>query len=155
MHLFFAQVNIARMLVPLDHPQMADFVNNTTRINALAKQCPGFVWRWKEEEDVQNANDIFNDDFIIVNMSVWESRESVMAFTYQTAHVDIYKRRKEWFSKMKSIHMACWYTQKPDITLQEAKERLQYLNQIGESPYAFTFKSNFTAEESLRYIRKT
>jgi len=47
----FAQVNIARMLVPLDHPQMADFVNSTDRINTIAEKSPGFIWRWKEEED--------------------------------------------------------------------------------------------------------
>ena len=32
-----AQLNIARMLKPLDHPIMADFVNNLDRINAIAE----------------------------------------------------------------------------------------------------------------------
>ncbi len=40
-----AQVNIARMLAPIDSPAMADFVNNLDRINNIAEKNPGFVWR--------------------------------------------------------------------------------------------------------------
>ena len=39
-----AQVNIARMRAPLDHPLMTDFVAQLDRINALADATPGFVW---------------------------------------------------------------------------------------------------------------
>ena len=40
-----AQINIARMLAPIDHAVMADFVAQLLPINALAEQSPGFVWR--------------------------------------------------------------------------------------------------------------
>jgi len=40
-----AQINIARILAPLDDPIMAEFVANLERINALADAAPGFVWR--------------------------------------------------------------------------------------------------------------
>src|SRR5437667_9885247 len=40
-----AQVNIARMRAPLDHPIMIDFVAQLDRINTLADATPGFVWR--------------------------------------------------------------------------------------------------------------
>jgi len=151
---FFAQVNIARMIVPLDHPQMADFVNNTSRINAIAEKSPGFLWRWNEEEGSSDAVEIFEDPNLVVNMSVWKSRDLLIEFTYHSDHVAIYKRKNEWFSKMKSMHMACWYTDKMGITLAEAKERLDYLNEFGETPYAFTFKSKFTPEDAQRYLRK-
>lgn len=151
---FFAQVNVARMVVPLDHPQMADFVNNTSRINAIAEKSPGFLWRWIEEEETSNAVEIFGDPNFVVNMSVWESRKSLMDFTYHSDHVAIYKRKNEWFSKMKSMHMACWYTDQVRITLSEAKDRLDHLNEFGETPYAFTFKSKYTAEDAQKYLRK-
>lgn len=87
-------------------------------------------------------------------MSVWKSRELLMEFTYRSDHVAIYKRKNEWFSKMKSMYMACWYTDKEVITLAEAKERLDYLNEYEETPYAFTLKSKYTPEDSQKYLRK-
>ncbi len=150
---FFAQVNIARMLVPLDHPQMADFVKNTDRINALAEESPGFLWRWNEAEETSDAAEIFEDPNLVLNMSVWKSRDLLIEFTYHSDHVAIYKRKNEWFAKMKSMHMACWYTNKRVIRLAEAKERLDYLNEFGETPYAFTFKSMFSPEDSNKYLR--
>src|ERR1700674_4409957 len=68
-----AQINISRLLAPLDDPKIAEFVAQLEPINALADKAPGFVWRLKSESG--NATDIaYNDDpFVIVNMSVWES----------------------------------------------------------------------------------
>ena len=39
-----AQLNIARMLAPIESPQLSDFVANLDRINALAEAADGFVW---------------------------------------------------------------------------------------------------------------
>ncbi|MBT8185781.1 MAG: DUF3291 domain-containing protein [Eudoraea sp.] len=152
MEYHLAQVNIAKMLAPLESPVMADFVNNLDRINALAEVSPGFVWRLKGEEDNATALKIFEDNFLIVNMSVWISMEALFAFTYQTAHVEIFKRKKEWFSKMSEMHMACWYVPAGEIPdTEDAKKRLAYLNKNGETPYAFTFKSKVTAAEAVNF----
>ena len=45
-----AQVNIGRMLGPLDGPLMAGFVARLDEINALADESPGFVWRFQTAE---------------------------------------------------------------------------------------------------------
>ena len=45
-----AQLNIAIMREPLESPGMADFVANLARINALAEDSVGFVWRLQTEE---------------------------------------------------------------------------------------------------------
>ena len=42
-HYHLAQVNIGRMLGPLDSPVMTGFVAQLSDINALADQSPGFV----------------------------------------------------------------------------------------------------------------
>ena len=62
-----AQINIARLVAPLDDPKIAEFVAQLDPINALADEASGFVWRLKSE--VGNATDIaYNDDpFVIVN----------------------------------------------------------------------------------------
>ncbi|MGI9551502.1 MAG: DUF3291 domain-containing protein [Aurantibacter sp.] len=151
-----AQVNIAKMLAPTDSPIMADFMNNLDRINALAEQSAGFIWRMKEENNNAMEIKVFDDDFIVINMSIWESIETLFDFTYRSQHVEIFKRKKEWFHKMSDMHMALWYIPSGHIpSTDEAKERLNYLNANGESPYAFTFRSEFTSEDSLNYQTQT
>lgn len=136
-----AQLNIAKMLAPIDSPTMSGFVNNLDRINALAEESIGFIWRLTGEEDNATAIKVFDDDSIIINMSVWQDVESLKNYVYNTAHVEIMKRKKEWFSKMESIHMVLWNIPEGHTpTPKEAKERLAYLNENGESDYAFNFK---------------
>lgn len=141
------------MLAPIDNPVMTDFVNNLDRINALADQHEGFIWRLKDDANNATTLKLFEDDFLIVNMSVWSSLEALFTFTYQSAHTEIFKRRKEWFSKMPQMHMVCWYVAAGEMpSTEEAKKRLGYINSYGETPYAFTFKSRFTAEEASRFV---
>ena len=146
-----AQVNIAKVLAPLDSPIMADFINNLDRINTLAESSSGFVWRLMDYGNATSIK-IYGDEFLIVNMSVWKDIHSLFQFTYQSQHLEIFKRRGEWFEKMKEMHMALWYVS-PDHTptVAEAEEHLNYLRAHGDSPYAFTFKKRFTAVESLEF----
>ncbi len=143
MHL--AQFNIAEAIAPIDSPVMADFVNNTERINALADKSPGFVWRFTgDESDNPYSVQAFDSEFILVNMSIWKSWESLFDFVYKSEHAEIFKRKKEWFRKMPKMYMVLWYVEEGHIpTLEEAKERLGYLRKKGESAYAFTFKSKY------------
>ena len=72
-----AQVNIARMLAPLSDPIMAGFVTQLDTVNAIADASPGFVWRLQTPEG--NATDLrpYEDEMILVNMSVWASLEDL------------------------------------------------------------------------------
>ena len=152
MRYYLAQVNIARMLAPLDDPVMSDFVNNLDRINALAEGSDGFIWRLADDGNNATSINIFNDNFLIVNMSVWISLEKLFQFTYQSEHLEIFKRKKEWFSKIADAHLACWYVPEnhiPDI--REAEQKLEYLNEHGESPFAFTFKKRYTVDDFKKY----
>ncbi|WP_299248143.1 DUF3291 domain-containing protein [uncultured Aquimarina sp.] len=147
-----AQVNIAEMLAPINDPIMADFVNNLDRINELAEQSDGFVWRLRGDEGNATAITVFDNLFLIINMSVWESMDALFNFTYKTDHVEILKRKKEWFHKMPRMHMAFWYVENGhEPSPEEAKERLYYLQEHGETPYAFSFKSKFTTDDAINY----
>ncbi len=140
-----AQLNIAEAIAPIDDPIMTDFVNNTERINALAEEHPGFVWRLKgEDSDDSYSIQAFDSEYMLVNMSVWKDRESLFDYVYNSGHVEIFKRRKEWFQKMPKMHMVMWYIEDGHIpTLQEGKERLSHLQEHGESEFAFSFKSKY------------
>ncbi len=74
-----AQVNIALMQAPLDHPLMEEFVASLDAINALADSSPGFIWLFQTEQG--NATDLrpYGDERILFNLSVWESFEQLQA----------------------------------------------------------------------------
>ena len=153
MEFYLAQVNIGRILGPIDSGVMADFVANLNPINELAEKSDGFIWRLKDDTNNATSIKIYDDDFIIVNMSVWENIETLFEYVYKSNHVEFFKRRKEWFEKMPQMHMALWYVpadKRP--TVAEAVERIDYLRKHGETPYAFSFKKKFTAEEANRYV---
>lgn len=83
-----AQLNIAMMKAPLESPLMVDFVGNLDRINALAEQSPGFVWRLKDDEGNATAIRPFGDE-VLVNMSVWTDVQSLSNYAFRSAHVEI------------------------------------------------------------------
>jgi len=104
-----AQLNIASLIAPIDSPAIAGFVAELDRINSLADQSPGFVWRLQLEEG--NATDLehnFGDEFI-VNMSVWLSIEDLHNYVYKTAHAQIMSRRKEWFHRLADAYTVLWW----------------------------------------------
>ena len=68
-----AQLNIGRIRAPLDTPTMAGFVARLEDINALADAAPGFVWRLKTEDGDATAIRPYDDDRMLVNLSVWTS----------------------------------------------------------------------------------
>lgn len=140
---YLAQINIGRTLGAIDSEIMAGFVAQLDTINALAEETPGFVWRLKTEAG--NATDIkaFEDELMILNMSVWESLETLQRFTYRSAHTQVMRERKRWFEPMKN-YMALWWIPAGHIpTIEEGKERLEKLEKFGATAQAFTFKENF------------
>lgn len=142
-----AEINIARMLAPIDSPVMAGFVARLDEINALAESAPGFVWRLVGDGNDATSLRPFDDDMLIVNMSVWESIEALHQFTYSSTHVEVFRQRKAWFEKMTDAYMVLWWIPAGHIpTVQEAKERLVHINTHGATPYAFTFKQQFAPE---------
>ena len=138
-----AQLNVAIMKEPLDSPGMADFVANLDRINALAEASHGFVWRLQTEEGDATAMRPMGEDTLI-NVSVWRDVDSLTKYVYGSAHVDIMRRRKEWFERMREVHMVLWWVEKGHRpTESEAIARLELLREEGPSEDAFTFRHAF------------
>ncbi len=140
MHL--AELNIARLRFNLDDPRVADFVDNLDRINAIAERSEGFVWRYKDECGNATNTDAFDNPLIIVNLSVWQDAKTLERFVWQTAHKQIYARRAEWFEVMDKMHFAMWWVKEGTRpTVDEARERLEFLQANGPSDYAFGWES--------------
>ncbi|MCW2915447.1 MAG: hypothetical protein JWN52_3515 [Actinomycetia bacterium] len=143
-----AQVNISRMRLPLDHPEMAEFMALLDPINALAEGTPGFVWRLTGGES-NDATSIrpFEDDTIMINFSVWSSRQALWDFVYRSEHLDPLRRRREWFTRVADPYLVLWWIPAGHTpTVAEAIERLDLLRREGPTPHAFTFREAFDAD---------
>lgn len=142
-----AQLNIAQLKAPLDSPQLADFVANLERINALAEAAPGYVWRLQDEAGDATAIRPFGDE-VLVNMSLWRDVQSLSDYVYKSAHTEMLKRRREWFDKVEQAHQVLWWVpagHRPSV--QEAAERLAHLRAHGATGHAFSFRQAFAAPQ--------
>ncbi len=140
-----AVFNVARMLAPLDSEQMRGFMDGLDAINALGEASPGFVWRYTSAgTNNATADRPFEDQAVIVNFGVWESREHLWNFVYRSAHLEYLVRRREWFEHLSEPFLVLWWVPAGYVpSLDEAKERLALLRRDGPTPDAFTFRAFF------------
>ena len=109
-----AQVNVARLVAPLDDPALAGFVAALDPVNAAADRAPGFIWRLQTEEGNATSVEAFTWDAgssagVIVNMSVWTDVEHLGNFVYGELHRQVLRRRRQWFQFIREAWMACWW----------------------------------------------
>ena len=142
-----AQLNIARLRADRDDPMVGAFFAAIDPINAVADASPGFVWRLQEESGNATAIRPWDDDRLIVNMSVWASIEALEEYAYRSAHVGVMRRRREWFDRLDARYMALWWVPVGHIpTVDEGRARLEHLDRHGPTPVAFTFRQRFPAD---------
>ncbi len=137
-----AQLNVATLRYPIDDPRIADFADALPIVNGAGEQSPGYVWRL--QSDGGDATDIrvFDDPLVIVNLTVWESIGALKSFAYRGVHRDFFKRRDEWFVEG-STRTALWYLPAGTLpTTDDARRRLEFLEMLGPSPYAFAMGQN-------------
>jgi len=142
-----AQFNLATMKEPLEAPSMADFVANLDRINALAESSPGFVWRLQTEAGNATALRPLGENRL-VNISVWRDVAALEHYVYRSAHVEVMRRRKEWFERLSEVYLVLWWVprgHRPGVA--EAIERLEHLRRHGPTAHAFGFRSAWPAPD--------
>jgi len=140
-----AQMNIARFRKPMDHPDMAGFVEMLDPINHLSDSCAGLVWRLTDEGS-NDATSIawYADPLQLLNMSVWTDLASLRDFVYRSEHMEMVKRREEWADKFDGVFMVLWWVpagHRP--TIAEGDARLRQLTADGPTAEAFTFGKSF------------
>src|SRR4029450_10954416 len=113
-----------RVKGPPDSPVMAGFMARLDEINALAERSPGFVWRrqapraqathltphgttalaerspgfvWRLQPPAGNATDLrpYDDDTILINMSVWQGLEELRAYVFESSQRGLLRQRLE------------------------------------------------------------
>jgi Domain of unknown function (DUF3291) len=143
-----AEINIARMKgVDINDPIMKEFVDNLVLVNTLAENSEGFVWRLKDEESSNStAFNPYNDEQVIINISVWESIETLENYVFKTFHTDFLKRRKEWFQTYGKASTAMWWIPEGQFpTIEEAVEKLDELQKNGATEKVFNFRKKYSA----------
>jgi hypothetical protein len=154
-----AQVNIARLLAPLDDPQLAGFVANLAPVNAVAESADGFVWRLKDEHGDATNIEAFGWDAgesagVIVNMSVWVDLDHLKEFIYGELHRAVLRQRRDWFAPVQEQVTACWWVPAGvEPTTQDAEDRLRHLRAHGPTPWAFTLREHFPPPPYRDYQR--
>lgn len=110
------------------------------------------MWRLQTEDGDATSIRAFDDDRIIVNMSVWESVEALAEYVFRhPEHRAVLTKRRKWFHKVEAAHVVLWRVPAGHVpTVEEAEERLEFLREHGPTPVAFTFKHRFTAPAGER-----
>lgn len=137
-----AQLNIARLVAPIEAPELADFVAMLDEVNAAAESWPGF--RWRLVGDVgpgATGVRVLGDDMLIVNMSTWRSLDDLRSFVVgHDGHREALRRRHDWFERLDEHMTVCWHVaagHRP--TPAEAERELLALRTLGASADRFPF----------------
>lgn len=145
-----AQVNVAKLIAPLEDPRIDAFRQALDRINQLGESQPGFVWRAKGAGFDATDLRVWDDPDVILNATVWDGIDQLAAFAYRTEHRDFVRRRHEWFAPMDEAYQTLWWIPAGSIpTLDDCVERLTHLRANGPTPYAFDFKTRFPAPDTV------
>lgn len=146
-----AQFNIIKLKDQIDSPVVKEFRDFLAPVNQLAEDSPGFIWRLKDEEGA-SATDIetpYEDELIFVNMSVWTDYPSLKDYTYQTVHSYFLKSRKKWSDEIAGHKAVMWYIPAGTTpTVEEAKIKLDQLNEHGSSLEAFSMTDIYNSDGS-------
>lgn len=139
MSMHLAELNISRWKPDISEEIASGFIKNVGRVNSLARRSPGFVWRLEDEaRDEFGRNTVCPDQFTEMTLSVWETPEHLEHFVWNTVHKKFFNRRADWFGALNSHHLVMWWVEEGHCpTLQEAKARLDHLDENGDSDFAF------------------
>lgn len=139
-----AQYNVAMLKAPA--ADLPDFLAEVARVNAVGDEAPGFIWRYKSPGDENSLDDTVGP--YIINLTVWASLDDLWNFTFSGDHLDMLRRRRDWFVPGEMTNIL-WYL--PDWwfpwwpimpTPEEAEARVCYYWENGPSEIAWTWKTS-------------
>lgn len=150
MEFHLAQINIATLRAPLTDPLLHGFTSQLERINALADGAPGFIWRLQTADGDATALRPYDDDRVLVNLSVWQTPEALKDYVYRGDHVQLVRQRVTWFHRPTGPIYALWWIAAGTLpTVVEGQRRLELLQAQGDTPDAFSFARVFEAPAAM------
>jgi hypothetical protein len=144
-HLIHA--NVALALGDLDDEIMSGFVQQVEEINNIANSSLGFV----SQPTPLDSGAVYKGKWLL-NLSVWESVESLNEFTHSGKHAVALDNRHRWFNKQDNPnYVLFWFGVGNTPRESEIERRIVHLTEFGATPYAFNFKQSFTIQEAEKY----
>jgi hypothetical protein len=163
--MYLIQFNIVKMRAPFSDPLLADFRDQINTLHDIAKQHPGFVWRFPGEEIFEQGYIIpyWTDPLIMGNLSVWTDYASLYDYTFHGPHFKIMQSKRKWFEPILHPYNVMWWRDKDIFSkkldndqalaiLEDGVRRLDRLAAEGPNPACFNFKHPFTIEEYHRWV---
>lgn len=156
-----AQVNVSRLLAPIDSPVLADFMAALDEVNAAGDAAAGFRWRLQTEDGNATAVKAFGWDVgdshgVIVNLTTWASVQALADFVFSGRHLQIMRARRQWFERAVEPMTALWWVpagHRPST--QEAESRVRHLRRHGPTVEAFTFRSPFPSPATPEVVARS
>ena len=142
-----AQINFARLRVPLSNPKMVNFRALLQAVNSLAEASPGFVWRMDEESAAASGDRARPQQApgtTLVNLSVWNSVGALQKYANLGTDGGVMGARQSFFKRFEGRWIVLWWVHDghfPEVA--EGWTRLQHLRRHGETPYAFNLVRSF------------
>jgi hypothetical protein len=141
---------------PRAHERSKGFVDRVPRVFEQAERSDGFIDRSRVDPDsgLHSWGPLVCPRFLdsqqyanaAQTLSLWQSLESALAFSYADHHAETLGRRSEWFRKSDFPGYVIWWV--PDTHLPsfvESTARLDQLQEDGPTAQAFNFKRPFDA----------
>lgn len=142
-----AQMNVGRLVAPVESQEVAGFMALLAPLNALADAAPGFVWRLQTEQGDATSIRTEPDPLFIVNMSVWASPEALWEYVYRSGHLEAMRRRREWFQRHLQPYQALWWMPAGALpSVAEGLARVAHVREHGPTPHAFTFREQYAPD---------
>jgi hypothetical protein len=143
---WLAHFSLAEPREAVTHPLLNEFVTNIERVNQIAEQTPGFIWTLQIPDFLEYVKNIpgFEGQYLVINISLWESFAALKKFVYTGLHGELFKKRKDWFYKRETPGYVLWWVDEdhyPDTL--EAKQHLDLLTKNGPSREAFDFNQEY------------
>ena len=139
-----AQANYSQWKPDISQELMKDFLEQADYVHDLAENSEGYVWRYEYDPHNHTLDKLFGVARVIFNMTVWETIDDLKVFAFKNLHGDVMQRREDWFISISVKRSVLWWIQDQHTpTADEAKIRLDMLNELGPTAEAFTFGKLF------------
>lgn len=138
--------------VPADTPVNDGFRDRNDDVFAEVERCAGFVARsgYADEPGPDSWGlQVYprfyverGDGWSPSTLSLWETAEAAMAFSYGGRHAEAMRRARDWFDKPAFPPYALWWVEDGRVpTWSQAVERHEHLHDRGPSAFAFDFRA--------------
>lgn len=138
-----AHFNVARLLHPPGDPRVAEFINNTLKVNGIAERSKGYVWRLADEAALVTRGGyqgVGDDPCVVYSLSVWDNLGDFGQFVYKTVHNTFLKKRANWFAPWDGPNYVIWdFDGDGPIATEQGWERLRHLAAHGPTAHAYDF----------------